>query len=111
MKNNKQIREGRRRLNAEQRLLMVEEFRRSSLTRRAFAQQHGVALATLAWWLKKAKSESKLPTPVVFREFSLPAQIIAPTSVWAMEVANRDGLTVRCREALSLADLVHLLRG
>jgi hypothetical protein len=35
----------------------------------------------------------------------------APAIAWAMEVVSRDGLTVRCREALSVQDLAALLRG
>jgi hypothetical protein len=35
----------------------------------------------------------------------------APAIAWAMEVVSRDGLMVRCREALAVRDLAALLRG
>jgi hypothetical protein len=37
---------------------MVEQFRRSGLTRTALSKQYGVPLATLSWWLKKAQPAS-----------------------------------------------------
>jgi hypothetical protein len=52
------------RATADQRMRMVEQFRRSGLTRAAFSKQYGVPLATLSWWLKKAKRASSLPVPV-----------------------------------------------
>jgi hypothetical protein len=48
---------------------------------------------------------------VVFREVRLAGVASAPAIAWAMEVVSRDGLTVRCREALSVQDLAALLRG
>jgi hypothetical protein len=37
--------------------------------------------------------------------------LLAPLSPWAVEVVTARDVTVRCREALSLPDLVRLLRG
>ena len=45
-----------------ERLQMVEHFRRSGLTRKAFSHQFDVPLATtLDWWLAKTKPASGTP--------------------------------------------------
>jgi hypothetical protein len=89
---------------------MVERFRRSGLTRAAFSKQYGVPLATLSWWLSKAKNSTNLPVPVAFSEIKLmpPAE---PAPRWAMEFEGPSGLVVRCRTALTFKDLMRLLRG
>jgi len=89
---------------------MIEQFRRSGLTRAEFSKQYGVPLATLSWWLKKAKRASNLPVPVVFSEVKLTAPEVS-TNAWAMEVVAPSGLTIRCREPLAIHDLAHLIRG
>jgi transposase-like protein len=94
-----------------ERLQMVEQFRHSGLTRKAFSRQYGVPVATLSWWLSKAKVASKSPDPVAFSE----VRVIAPASdaadKWAMEVESASGIKVRCREALPVRTLERLLRG
>ena len=99
-----------RRATPAERLHMVEQFRRSGLTRRAFSRQHGVPLATLDWWLARTKPVSNLPAPVVFSEVSLAATSAAPAIAWAIELVAPSGLTVRCREAIPARDLARLLR-
>lgn len=96
---------------AADRLQMVEQFRRSGLTRAAFSRQYGIPVATLNWWLARVKRASNLPVPVVFREVQLASQPTTPSNPWAMEVVAPSGLTVRCREALSARVLARLLRG
>ena len=98
-------------VTAAERLQMVEQFRRSGLTRVAFSRQYGIPQATLSWWLKKAKSAANLPAPVVFSEVLLPPAPAAASVPWAMEFVRPDGLIVRCRDAFCLNDLVRLLRG
>ena len=98
------------RATADQRMRMVEQFRRSGLTRAAFSKHYGVPLATLSWWLKKAKRASNLPVPVVFSEVKLTAPDVS-TNGWAIEIVAPSGLTIRCREALTVHDLAHLIRG
>jgi hypothetical protein len=96
---------------AAQRLQMVEQFRRSGLTRAAFSRQHGIPLATLNWWLAKTKRAFNLPAPVVFSEIMLGPPAATAINAWAMEVVAPSGLTVRCREPLPVRDLARLLRG
>lgn len=98
------------RATAAQRLQMVEQFRRSGLSRAAFSRQHGIPLATLSWWLAKTKRASNLPVPVVFSEVMLAPPAAMPIHAWAMEVVAPSGLMVRCREALPVQDLARLLR-
>ena len=107
----KRITRQRHPVSPAQRLEMVEQFRRSGLTRAAFSRQSGISVGTLNWWLGKTKGVSKLPAPVVFREFQLTPPPATPSNAWAMEVVVPSGLTVRCREPLSAHLLVRLLRG
>jgi transposase-like protein len=107
---NKSITRRQYRASADQRLQMVEQFRRSGLTRAAFSRQHGIPLATLSWWLTKTKRASNLPVPVVFNEVMLMPSAATPNNTWAMEVVSPSGLTVRCREALTVRDMARLLR-
>jgi len=90
---------------------MIEQFRRSGLTRAAFCQQRGIPLATLSWWLAKAKRTSHLPVPVVFSEVMLPPAAGAATSAWAMEIVRPDGLVIRLREPFCANEVARMLRG
>ena len=93
-----------------ERLQMVEQFRRSGLTRKAFSLEYGVPLATLSWWLSKAKRSSSIPASMTFREVKvIPA--VDTAEKWAMEVEGPAGVKVRCREALPVRTLERLLRG
>lgn len=93
-----------------QRAEIVEQFHRSGLTRIAFAHSQGIPISTLSKWLTAARHASKKAPPVLFREVRLPA--LPPSALqWAMEVVSPDGVTVRCREPLPLADVAWLLRG
>jgi hypothetical protein len=96
--------------NAAERLQMVEQFRRSGLTRAGFSRQHGIPLATLSWWLAKTKRTSNLPVPVVFSEVRLAPPTAPGSNAWAMELISPSGLTIRCREALAVRDLARLLK-
>ena len=107
----KRIEQRRRRTSATRRAHLVERFRRSGLTRIAFARRYGLGLSTLGKWLSEARTALPRPSPVVFREVPLAGVAAAPAVAWAIEVVSRDGLTVRCREALSVQDLAALLRG
>lgn len=91
---------------------MVEQFRHSGLTRAAFSRQFGVPLPTLDYWLTKTKHSSRLPVPMTFSEIRLAAPE-APLSNnnWAMEIVAPSGLTIRCREELTVHDLARLIRG
>jgi transposase-like protein len=101
----------RRRTSATRRAQLVERFQRSGLTRIAFARRYGLGLSVLGKWLSEARVASRRPSPVVFREVSLAEVASAPPIAWAVEIVSRDGLTVRCREALSMQELAALLRG
>lgn len=95
---------------AAQRAEFVEQFHRSGLTRVAFARSHDIPISTLSKWLATARQAPKNDSPVLFGEVRLPAVPSSGTQ-WAMELICPDGLLVRCREAVAVADLVWLLRG
>ncbi len=93
-----------------ERLRMVEQFRRSGLTRKAFSRQYGIPLATLSWWLSKTQHLTRTPAAIAFREVKvLPAP--GTKEKWAMEVESPSGMKVRCREPLPVRTLERLLRG
>lgn len=87
----------------------VAQFRHSGLTRARYAQRTGIALATLDKWLREARGVTGARAPVVLRELK-----VAPSaggSAWSVEVVGPDGLTIRFRESVSIAELAGLLRG
>jgi hypothetical protein len=91
-----------------QRAEILERFHKSGLTAAVFAAREGMSLWTLRRWLAEAK---RTTTPeFIFSEIKMPP-LLAPPSPWAVEVVSARGVTVRCREALSLPDLIRLVRG
>jgi hypothetical protein len=100
-----------RRSTPAERAEILESFRGSGLTRRAFSQTHGIALNTLNKWLTIAGKGGKAPKPVLFRELKVQQAPMGVTMGWAVEIVSPDGLVVRCREALPLQDVSWLLCG
>ena len=90
---------------------MIARFQSGGLTRKAFARRQGVGVSTLGKWLTDARVTSRRFSPAVFREIPWAGMASAAAVPWAMEVEGAGGLTVRCREALSLHDLIRLLHG
>jgi hypothetical protein len=88
----------------------MARFQGSGLTRKAFARRHGLGVSTLGRWLTEARGTYR-PTRVVFRKVKAAGVSSDPAIRWAMEVEGASGLTARCREALSVQDLITLLRG
>ena len=89
---------------------MVEQFRRSGLTRKAFCLQHGIPPATLSWWISKVKRSSRPATAMTFREIKVIPTELSPAK-WAMELESPSGVKIRCREELPTGILERLLRG
>lgn len=108
--NNTGKKKQRRSIPAE-RAEILEEFRRSGLTRIAFSRTHNIALSTLSKWLFNDKRKSKVSAPVLFRELRVQQVPTGAVSAWAVEMVSPDGLVIRCREALPLRDVSWLLRG
>jgi hypothetical protein len=94
--------------SSNQRLQMVKQFRQSGLSRKAFSKRHGIPISTLNWWLRKTKSSSKLPAPIAFSEVMVIPPSFKANDTWAMEFVAPSGLTIRCREALPISDLMKL---
>jgi hypothetical protein len=95
---------------------IVETFRRSGLSRRAFCEETTVPLSTLNWWLTRARREAAVPAPMAFAEVRLPlaspsSPLCSSTQTWAMEIVTREGVTIRWRDIVSLSDLVAMLHG
>jgi len=99
------------RRTAAERAEVVEQFQLSGLTRKAFSQTQKIALSTLSKWLMNAKHRSIARPPLLFREVTVPFAPPHPAVPWAVEIVAPDGVTVRCREALPMAELAWLLRG
>jgi len=98
-----------RKPTAAERLEMMERFRGSGQTRRAFCESEGVAKSTLDWWLRKNKRRSRRKG-VAFREVSLVSTDIGTASNWAMEILSPQGWTIRSRQGLSVEEMARLLR-
>jgi len=95
---------------AAERLEMVERFRGSGKTRRAFCESEGVAKSTLDWWLRKSPERPRSRKKrVAFRELALVSTGGAGGN-WAMEVVSPQGWTIRSRQTLSVEEVARLVR-
>jgi transposase-like protein len=76
----------------EERGRWASRYRSSGQTQAQFAQQHGLKLTTLQWWIYGQRPKEKRPT-AAFREIA----VSLPWSggVWAAEVTWPSGVTVR----------------
>ena len=102
----------RRYLGPDERRRVAERFESGGLTRREFAKRHRISLSSLNRWLAEARHASGVEHPVVFHEVAVSPPI--PPAVpmdWAVELTSPDGISIRCRESLSVHDLARLLRG
>lgn len=100
-----------RRTIAAARLEMVDRFRRSGQTRRAFCESERIAKSTLDWWLRKSKGRAvSRKKRVAFREVELISTGAGTEGKWATEVVNPQGWTIRSRQTLSVEEMARLLR-
>ena len=99
-----------RQATSAQRLDMVERFRRSGQTRRAFCESERVAKSTLDWWLRKSKGAGSRKKRVAFREVALVSTEVGAAGNWAMEVVSPQGWTIRSRQTLRVEEMARLLR-
>lgn len=90
---------------------MVKSYHQSGLSQKAFCRRHGVPLTTFQYWLKKANRLSNLQQPPAFQEVKIAMTEATAEIRWAMEIVSPSGMTIRCREALSIDDLSLILRG
>lgn len=106
----KRGRDGRRYVATERRREWLAMFRRSGLTRRAFARQEGIRYTTFCSWLHRWEVADGRGTAVTkavrFAEVALPS-----SAGRSLEVRLPDGTTVRGERVGELAALVRALRG
>ena len=62
----------------------IAEYERSELTQESFAQQRGIAVSTLRWWLAKLRQERRSSVSLV------PVRVIASTAPTARSAADAD---------------------
>lgn len=87
---------------------MVERFRRSGMTQRAFCHAEGIPISTLSWWVRKAGEKAEPAGRMEFREMAM-----APASVpadWSTELVSPRGWTIRCRHVLGVEEMARLLK-
>jgi hypothetical protein len=94
---------------ARKRLEMVERFRRSGQTRRAFCESEGVAKSTLDWWLRRSRRPLKKKR-VVFHEVGVISAGMGAAADWSMEMVSPQGWRIRTRQMLGTQELARLLR-
>ena len=86
-------------------------FRKSSLTRRAFARQEGIRYTTFCSWLQQEEAADGRGTAVTKAAVRF-AEVALPSSAGrSLEVRLPDGTTVRGERVGELAALVRALRG
>ena len=86
---------------------MVERFRGSGMTQRAFCQAEGIPISTLSWWVRKGREITKHRDRMEFREVRM-APALSPD--WGMEMVSPRGWTIRCRQPLGSEDIGRLLK-
>jgi transposase-like protein len=87
------------RTNRAQQAQWVQRYLSSGLSRKAFAQEHGVKVSTLDRWLARVGDcVSPSPKPVVFKEV-VPLATAAPSDspTWSLEILTPSGLVLRLR--------------
>jgi hypothetical protein len=100
----------RRYLKPQERRRIAERCERSGLSRREFARRRRISVTSLNRWFSEARNDRKEVGPVFFREVTAsPPLPPAPSGVWAVEIVGPSGVTVRCREGMSVQDLALLL--
>ena len=90
---------------------MVERFRSSGMTRRAFCQAEGIATSTLNWWLGKTRgsaSERSRQGRVEFSEVRMGPAAAVPD--WSAELISPRGWTIRFRQVLVAEEIRRLLK-
>ena len=85
---------------------MVERFRDSGMTRRAFCRAEGISTFTLNWWLRKAKATAQ-PGRMEFSEVRMPPAAIPD---WGTELISPRGWTIRCHRVLGAEEIGRLLK-
>jgi hypothetical protein len=76
----------------DERAQWVSRYRSSGLTQAQFAQQHGLKLSTLQWWIYGPRRKSQ-DSATGFREIAVSP--LWPNSAWAAELTWPSGMTVR----------------
>ena len=80
----------RQRVSAEERNRILDLFRKSSLTRAAFAEQQGIKLTTFQQWIYKSSRRPRGAKK--FQEVPLHSIL---SSGWAAELVLNSGITLR----------------
>ena len=93
---------------AASRLKMVERFRGSGMTQRAFCQTEGIPVSTLTWWVRKAREISQRRGSTEFREVRMAPAVPLPD--WSTELISPRGWTIRCRHVLGAEEMARLLK-
>lgn len=110
---------GRRRTPLGRRAELLEAYRQSGLTQKAFARREGITYTTFCCWAQAERKKGKLPVaPAGGRRRRTPAMppvrfveaALAPMPAAALEVRLPDGTLLRGGSALELAKLVQALK-
>jgi len=86
---------GRRRFGPEEREQLLVAYRRSGLTQREFASQHGVSLSSLVLWLRKHRQMTRASTRPPF--IALPtglAALSSPQRTYAVDLGGGQRLEI-----------------
>lgn len=95
------------RRSAEEWRMIVRDFERSGLTQRAYADRHGIVLATLRWWVSRIGSGSRQEEAVEFVPVELPLAKVAE----GIEASFPNGVVVRFGIEVPAEVIVGVVRG
>ena len=91
----------------DERALWVSRYRSSGLTQAQFAQQHGLKLTTLRWWIYGPRRKQQ-QSATGFREVAVSP--LWPAGAWAAELTWPSGMTVRLGARAEVAWIEALLK-
>jgi len=91
----------------DERAQWVSRYRSSGLTQAQFAQQNGLKLATLRWWIYGPRRKQQ-PSATGFREMAVSP--LWPAGAWAAELTWPSGMTMRLGAQAEAAWIEALLK-
>jgi len=102
-----EIKSQRPTFTADERAQWVSRYRSSGLTQAQFAQQHGLKLTTLQWWIYGGHRKQQ-HSANGFREIAVSP--LWPAGAWAAELTWPSGMTVRLGAQAEAAWIEALLK-
>jgi transposase-like protein len=110
MQDSTQVRKDRQHRTSAQRQSILQDYRRSQMTRKEFAAEAGLSVSTLQAWLRKASARAARPSDDGSVFVAVPNLLSAPPAAPAYRLQWPDGLSLEVRSGFSCQELAALLQ-